>query len=278
MVTSKEHDTVTELSFDSTVKLRTGIKIPVVGFGVWQIPPGAPTRKSVATALQTGYRHIDTAKIYENEADVGDAIKESGIPREDIFLTTKLWNDDQGYATTLAACDASLAKLKTDYVDLYLIHWPLEGKSEESWRALLKLKEQGKARAIGVSNFKEPELDGLIAATHEAPEVDQIKFNPFTYQRTVQEYCRSKAIGFEAHMPLNRAARIDDPVVAGVAKKYSKSPAQVLLRWGLQKGAVILPRSQRPEHIRENTQVFDFELARPDIAALDALDETSRPK
>jgi len=259
------------LSPDSTVPLNSGTRIPLLGFGVWQLAPGAGTRKSVLEALKVGYRHIDTAKIYGNEADVGEAIRESGLKRDEVFVTTKVWNGDQGYASTLAACDESLAKLGTGYIDLYLIHWPVAGKGPDTWRAFEKLKADNKVRAIGVSNYLERELDEMPSYTRTVPAADQVEFNPFHYLKGVEDRCKKLGTVLEAYSPLSRGQALGDPKLKAIAAKVGRTPAQVLLRWGLQHGAVILPRSSKPAHIRENAQLFDFELPSAVMAALDGL-------
>ena len=251
--------------------MNDGNKIPLLGFGVWQVPPGAVTRKCVSEALKAGYRHIDTAKIYANEADVGDAVRGSGLHREEIFVATKVWNNDQGYAPALAACDESLRKLNIGYIDLYLIHWPVAGRHEETWRALEKLKADGKVRSIGVSNYLESELDGIDGHPGLNPAADQVEFNPFHNLRGVEERCRQRGIVMEAYSPLTRGQSLGNSKLRKVAEKVGHTPAQVMLRWGLQHGAVILPRSSKIEHIRENAQLFDFELGHLEMDALNGL-------
>lgn len=259
------------LSIDSTLPLNSGTRIPVLGFGVWQLAPGAVTRKSVAEALKVGYRHIDTAKIYGNEADVGEAVRASGLHRSEVFVTTKVWNGDQGYASTLAACDESLAKLGTGYIDLYLIHWPVKGKGPDTWRALERLKADNKVRAIGVSNYLERDLDEMPSYSQTVPAADQVEFNPFSNLKGVEARCKKIGSVLEAYSPLSRGQALGNPKLRAIAAKVGRTPAQVMLRWGLQHGAVVLPRSSKPNHIRENAQVFDFELAGPVMAALDGL-------
>ena len=258
---------------NATLRLNTGAEIPQVGLGVWQSPRGAATRNAVLAALRFGYRHVDTARAYGNEADVGAAVRESGVPRPEVFVTTKLWNDDQGYDDALRAFDASLARLGLDYVDLYLIHWPVPGKRLESWRALERLFDEKRARAIGVSNFLEPHLRELLGAAKHVPAVNQIELTPFLQRRETREICRKHGIVVEAYSPLTHGHRLNDPVVAGVARRVGRTAAQVLLRWGVQHGHVILPKSTRPERIVENGKVFDFVLDADAMAELDALEE-----
>jgi diketogulonate reductase-like aldo/keto reductase len=257
----------------ATIALNTGRRIPQVGLGVWQIPLGDATRDAVEAAVRAGYRHVDTARIYGNEADVGAAINASGVPRAELFVTTKLWNADQGYDRALAAFDASLARLGLDYLDLYLLHWPVPGKRLESWRALEKLHAEGRARAIGVSNFLEPHLRELLATAKVVPAVDQIELSPFLQRRETRAFCRQHGIVVEAYSPLTRGVRLDDPQVVAIARRTRRSPAQVLLRWGIQHGLVVLPKSTRPARIIENAALFDFQLDDAAMAALDALEE-----
>jgi diketogulonate reductase-like aldo/keto reductase len=231
------------------------------------------TRSAVADALRLGYRHIDTARIYGNEADVGAAVRNSGVPRAEVFITTKLWNDDQGYDNALRAFDASLARLGLDYVDLYLLHWPVAGKRLDSWRALERIHEEKRARAIGVSNFLAPHLGELLARCNLPPAVDQIELTPFLQRRATVALCKQQGIVIEAYSPLTRGLRLGHPTLQHVASTLKRSPAQVLLRWGLQHGYVVLPKSTRSERIAENAGVFDFELDGDALGELDGLEE-----
>jgi diketogulonate reductase-like aldo/keto reductase len=263
-----------QLDVDSaTLTLNNGSTIPQLGLGVWQAPRGPVTRAAVSTALRVGYRHIDTARIYGNEADVGAAVRDSGVPRHEIFVTTKLWNDDQGYDSTLRAFDASLSRLGFDYVDLYLLHWPVAGRRLESWQALERIHADKRARAIGVSNFLAPHLRELLGKCQVAPAVNQIELTPFLQRREAVALCKEHGIVIEAYSPLTRGLRLSHPVLEGVARGANRSPAQVLLRWGIQHGHVVLPKSTRPERIAENAAVFDFELDGEAMAALDRLEE-----
>lgn len=257
----------------ATVPLNQGGAIPQLGLGVWQAPRGQVTRAAVATALQLGYRHIDTARIYGNEPDVGAAVRDSGIPRSEIFVTTKLWNDDQGFDAAARAFDASLSRLGLDYVDLYLLHWPVAGKRLDSWRALERIHAEKRARAIGVSNFLAPHLRELLARCTVPPAVDQIELTPFLQRRETAALCKEQGIVVEAYSPLTRGLRLSHPVLERLASQLQRSPAQVLLRWGIQHGYVVLPKSTRAERIAENAAVFDFELDRAALAELDALEE-----
>jgi len=261
------------LTLDSRVRLNNGVEMPVLGLGVWNIPAGRATQASVRSALSTGYRLIDTAKLYGNEADVAIAVQESGVPREDVFVTTKLWNTDHGYKSAIQAFEESLSRMRMEYVDLYLIHWPVRGPARiESWDALVDLYKEGKCRAIGVSNYMMNHIEE-IRGSPVAPAVNQIEFSPFLYQKEILEYCRQRGIVVEAYSPLTRGRRLNDRRLQAIAAKYGRSPAQILLRWGLQHGLVMIPKSSRPDHIRENANVFDFEIRAEDMAALDALDE-----
>jgi diketogulonate reductase-like aldo/keto reductase len=258
------------------VTLRGGVEMPMLGLGVWQSAPGDETRRAVAAALAAGYRHVDTARAYRNEEDVGIALRESGIPRSELFVTTKLWNDDHGYGRALRALDKSLEKLGLDQVDLYLVHWPVEGLRGETWRAMEAILAGGKARAIGVSNYTIRHLDELLASAKVAPAVNQVEFSPFLHQRALLERCRRSGIQLEAYGPLVRGHRMDHPVLVGVAKRHHRTPAQVLLRWGLQHDLVVIPKSVHAERIRENADLYGFALDSDDMAALDALDEGYR--
>jgi diketogulonate reductase-like aldo/keto reductase len=256
-----------------TLPLNTGSTIPQIGLGVWQSPRGVTTQEAVRTALRLGYGHIDTARIYGNESDVGEGMRASGAPRERVFVTTKLWNDDQGYDSALRAFDASLAQLGLDYVDLYLIHWPVAEKRLESWRALERVFAEKRARAIGVSNFLVPHLKELLAHAKVVPAVNQIEVHPFLQQRETRAFCKEHRIVVEAYSPLTHGMRIEDPVISEVARHAKRTNAQVLLRWGIQHGMVVLPKSVNEKRIAENAAVFDFELDADAMRKLDALDE-----
>ncbi len=258
-----------------TMTMRTRRPIPQIGLGVYKSEPGPVTRGAVAEALRTGYRHIDTAAIYNNEADVGAAVAASGIERSEIFVTTKLWNDDQGYDNTLAAFDRSLGLLGLDYVDLYLIHWPVEGMRLDTWRALERLTLDGRVRDIGVSNYMTRHLEEIMEHGAVVPAVNQIELSPYNYQSRlgVIDFCRDHDIVIEAYSPLTKGRKLGDPVLAGVGATYGKTPAQVLIRWAVDKGFVVLPKSVRADRIAENFDVFGFSLDAADLERLDALDE-----
>ena len=256
-----------------TVAMSSGTVIPQVGLGVYQSAIGAVTRDAVRAALRCGYRHVDTARVYRNEADVGAVVRESGIPRDQIFVTTKLWNDDHGFDSALRAFDESLARLGLEYVDLYLIHWPVAGKRLDSWRALERVFGERRARAIGVSNYLVPHLEELLASAHVPPAANQIELSPFLQRRDTVALCRARGIVIEAYSPLTRGQRLGDPAIGAIAREVGRTPAQVLLRWGIQHGFVVLPKSVRADRVAENAAVFDFALTDEQMLRLDGLDE-----
>jgi diketogulonate reductase-like aldo/keto reductase len=257
----------------ASLPLRTGANIPQVGLGVWQAARGQTTRDAVSIALRRGYRHVDTAAIYGNEADVGEGLRASGVARDEVFVTTKLWNQDQGFDSALRAFETSLTKLRLDYVDLYLIHWPVAGKRRDSWRALERLHAEKRARAIGVSNYLVPHLQELLADCQVKPAVNQIELTPFLQRRPTVELCQASNIVVESYSPLTRGQRLKHPVVVDVAKTIGRTAAQVLLRWGIQKQFVVLPKSTHEARIVENGALFDFELDAAAMEQLDALEE-----
>ncbi|MEV5372936.1 aldo/keto reductase [Streptomyces albogriseolus] len=252
--------------------------MPQLGFGVWQVPD-AEAETAVAAALEAGYRSIDTAAIYGNEKGTGRAVARSGVPREDIFVTTKLWNSDQGYDATLKAFDTSLAKLGLDYVDLYLIHWPTPARDlyVDTYKAFEKLLSDGRARAIGVSNFLPEHLERLIDETSVVPAVNQIELHPHLQQAAAREYHAEQGIATEAYSPLGSGKGIlEIPAIVAIAQKHGRTPAQVVLRWHLQLGNVVIPKSVTPSRIEENIDVFRFTLDAEDLAAISALNEDRR--
>jgi diketogulonate reductase-like aldo/keto reductase len=257
----------------TSIRLASGASIPQLGLGVWQSPQGAATRDAVTAALRVGYRHIDTARVYRNEPDVGAAVRESEILRADIFVTTKLWNDDQGYDQTLRAFDKSLERLGLEYIDLYLLHWPVAGKRLDSWRALEKLHAEGRARSIGVSNFLVPHLNELMANAKTPPHANQIELSPFLQRRPTVELCKKLGIAIEAYSPLTRGEKLGHPAITAIAGETGKTAAQVLLRWSVQHGHIVLPKSIRAERIAENAAIFDFTLSADQMARLDGLEE-----
>lgn len=250
--------------------------MPVLGLGTWKLAAGRTTRAAVRSALTAGYRLFDTAKLYANEEDVGAALRESGLDRAEYFVTTKLWNDDHGYEAALRAFERSRHALGLEQVDLYLIHWPVSGQRIDSWRALEHLQEEGRCRSIGVSNYTVAHLEELLAVCRVPPAVNQVEFSPFLYQRDLLEFCAAHGIQLEAYSPLTRGQKFDDPSLAAIARAHARSPAQVLLRWGLQHGIVEIPKSSRAERIQENARVFDFALSAAELATLDGLDRGFR--
>lgn len=260
------------------VRLADGHDMPQVGFGVYKVPPGE-TVTAVRTALDAGYRSIDTATLYRNEAEVGRAVAESGLPREELFVTTKLWNDRHGYDSALAAFDESLRALGMEYVDLYLIHWPVPSLDRyvETWRALLRLRDEGRARSVGVSNFTERHLRRLVDDTGVAPVVNQVELHPYLAQPELRAYHERHGVVTEAWAPLARGGPLlADPVVTGIAQRHGHTAAQVVLRWHVQHGTVVIPKSVTPERIRANLELFDFTLADGEMAAVDGLDASAR--
>lgn len=263
---------MTKTAETTTLRLHNGVEIPQVGLGVWQAARGEETQAAVGAAFKLGYRHVDTARVYGNEMDVGVALKNSGLPRDKLFVTTKLWNDDQGYEATLRAFEQSVRRLGVDYIDLYLLHWPVQGKRLDSWQALEELYAQKRVRAIGVSNFLVPHLEELLQYAQVVPHVNQIELTPFLQRRDTLAFCRKHNIVVEAYSPLTRGQKFDHPAVQRVAKAVGRSPAQVLLRWGIQKGVVVLPKSVTPERIAQNAALFDFELSSEAMETLDGLE------
>ncbi|MER6095883.1 aldo/keto reductase [Streptomyces sp. NPDC001728] len=260
-----------------TVELADGVEIPQLGFGVFQVPDDETTA-AVTAALEAGYRSIDTAAIYGNETGVGRALAASGLPREELFVTTKLWNADQGYDATLRAFDAGLAKLGLDHVDLYLIHWPAPAHDlyRDSWRALERLAEEGRARAVGVSNFQPGHLRHLMAGTKLMPAVNQVELHPGLQQSELRAFHAEHGIATEAWSPLAQGAVLDDPAITAIAARHGRSPAQVVIRWHLQLGNIVIPKSVTPARIRENFDVFGFTLTDEEMRTVAALDRGLR--
>ena len=264
------------MNINSTVELNNGVEIPMLGLGTYKAKAGTEAREAVEYALEIGYRYIDTATIYTNEEDVGTAVRTSGIPRSEIFITTKVWNSDQGYDKTLKAFDKSLAKLGMDYVDLYLIHWPLKDKRIETWRALERLFQTGKCRAIGVSNYMINHLQELLSITPIVPAVNQVEFSPYLYQKELLGFCNERNICIQAYSPLVRGKKFNDIRLKNIAEKNCKTPAQILIRWSLQHNLVVLPKSSRKERIKENADIFDFVISKEDMEYLNTFDENYR--
>ena len=250
--------------------------MPWLGLGVFQSKDGTEVENAVKTALKNGYRSIDTAAIYQNESGVGTAINESGIPREEIFLTSKVWNSDQGYQTTLTAFEESLKKLQTSYLDLYLIHWPKGKRSVETWKALEELYEKRKIRAIGVSNFLVHHLEDFLPECKIIPAVNQVEFHPELIQPELLKYCQNKNIQLEAWSPIMKGRVNDIPVLQSLAVKYNKTPVQIVIRWDIQKRVVTIPKSVKAERIISNADIFDFHLSDKDVVKIDRLDQDKR--
>jgi 2,5-diketo-D-gluconate reductase A len=257
--------------------LHDGVEIPQLGFGVFQIPP-EETQEKVEEALGVGYRHVDTAAAYRNEAGVGAAIAATGVRREDVFVTTKLWNSEQGYDSTLRAFEQSIERLGTGHVDLYLIHWPLPSKDLflDTWRAFERIQEEGGARSIGVSNFRVEDLERLEQEAERRPTVNQIELHPRLQQAELRAWHGDHDVATEAWSPLAQGNLLEDGTIETVAAHHDRTPAQAILRWHLQIGNVVIPKSSNPERIRENFEVFDFELSEDDMAALERLDAGER--
>lgn len=263
-------------SITHKVRLHNGVEMPQFGLGVYKVEDGKEVVDTVKAALDLGYRSIDTAALYGNEEGVGQGIKESGIPREELFVTTKVWNTDQGYESTLAAFEKSLKKLDIEYLDLYLIHWPVEGKYIETWKALEKLYQEGKVKAIGVSNFQIHHLQDLMANTTEKPVVNQVELHPSLIQEEVRAYCREMDIAVEAWAPLGRGKLMEEPTLLSIGEKYGKSSAQVILRWHLQNDVIIIPKSSKPARLKENADIFDFALSTEEMTKISQLNKNER--
>lgn len=257
-------------------KLYNGVGMPWLGLGVHKAGAGSEVVAAIQCALQAGYRSIDTATYYQNEHSVGKAVVESGIPREDIFLTTKVWNTDQGYHSTISAFEASLEKLRTSYIDLYLIHWPQPGTTFETWKAMEELYEKGKIRAIGVCNFLIPHLKRLMESSRIKPMVNQFEFHPELVQPELLQFCKDNRIQPEAWRPIMKGRVNEIEFLQELSDKYQKTPVQIVLRWDIQKGVVTIPKSVTPERITSNADIFDFELSADDVARIDKLDKNVR--
>ncbi len=266
--------TISDLT--GSFKLHNGVEMPYLGLGTYQSDNDQEVIDAVANALQLGYRHIDTASIYDNEEGVGKGIRNSGVDRSEIFLVSKVWNVDQGYESTLKAFEESLERLDTDYLDLYLIHWPVGNKYKDTWRALEKLYKEKRIRAIGVSNFMQHHLEDLLADAEVVPMVNQMEFHPYVVQQELIDFCVSKEIQYESWSPFMQGKVFGLDICKELSAKYNKSVAQVILRYNLQKGIVAIPKSAKKERIISNTDIFDFELSMEDIAFLDGLDRGER--
>ncbi|UWE05040.1 aldo/keto reductase [Laceyella sacchari] len=271
---------MTAKNLQDTTTLHNGVKMPWFGIGVFKVEEGLELVHAIKTAIQYGYRSIDTAAIYENEAGVGQGIreglKETGISREELFVTSKVWNADLGYESTIKAYETSLNKLGLEYLDLYLIHWPVEGKYKEAWRALETLYKEGRVKAIGVSNFHIHHLEDLMKDAEIKPMVNQVEYHPRLTQKELKAFCREHGIQLEAWSPLMQGQLLDHQVLKDIANKYGKSTAQVILRWDLQNGVVTIPKSTKAHRIAENAQVFDFALTDEEMERIDSLNQNKR--
>lgn len=255
------------------VTLANGVEMPYFGLGVFLTKEGKEVENSVTWALESGYRHIDTAAIYGNERGVGNAVKASGIPRKDIFITTKAWNGNMRNNSVMQGFEESLERLQTEYVDLLLIHWPVKGKFKETWKVFEEIYHSGRARAIGVSNFLIHHLEDLFTVTEIMPMVNQVECHPYLLLQDLQDFCKARNIYYEAWSPLMQGAITEVPLLKELSKKYGKTPAQIALRWNLQKDIITIPKSIRKERIQENADIFDFKLSAEDIRLIDGLDQ-----
>lgn len=258
-----------------TVKLSNGVEMPYLGLGVFKTPNDR-IKEVVHSALDIGYRHFDTAAFYDNEDGLGKAIRSHSIPRKEIFITSKVWNTDQGYDATINAFNTSLNKLQTDYLDLYLIHWPVKGKYKETWRALENLYDEGRVRAIGVSNFMQHHLENLMQSANIMPMVNQVEFHPHLIQQDLVDFCKKNKIRYEAWSPLMQGKVFEIDLLRELSEKYKKTIAQIVLRWDLQKGVVTIPKSVHKERIEANANIFDFEISDEDMASVDRLECNGR--
>lgn len=258
------------------VKLHNGVEMPVLGLGVYKVEEGTQIEETIHSALDYGYRLIDTASFYQNEEGVGRAIGNSSIPREELFITTKVWNSEQGYDNTLRAFDESMERLGLEYLDLYLVHWPVKGMYLQTWRALEKLYKEGRVKAIGVSNFKIHHLQDLLSHCVERPVINQVELHPLLAQTELRNFCRQNDIKVEAWSPLSRGRFLDEPVLGSISDRHGKTPAQVILRWHLQHEIIPIPKSVTPSRLKENAEVFDFKLSQQEMAEIDGLNKDQR--
>ncbi|GIP52406.1 aldo/keto reductase [Paenibacillus vini] len=267
-------------NLQDTVKLNNGVEMPWFGLGVYKAQEGEEVIQAVKAAIRAGYRSIDTAAAYNNEEGVGQAIREAmeenGLSRDQIFVTSKVWNNMQGYETTLEAFETSLKKLNLEYIDLFLVHWPVKDKYKETWRALEKVYKEGKVRAIGVSNFQIHHLEDLLADAEVVPTVNQVELHPQLTQKELLKFTKEKGIVLEAWSPLGQGNLLENETLVSIGKKYGKTAAQVILRWDLQVGVITIPKSVNEGRIKENADIYDFELSAEDIAAIDALNLNQR--
>lgn len=264
------------LSISSKLLLNSNTHIPIMGLGTYESASGKITQNAVIDALDAGYLHVDTAKVYGNEKDIGKVFQEKKIANENIFLTTKLWNSDQGYKNTLKAYEKSIALLNVNYLDLFLIHWPVKGKRLDSWKAMEELYEKGKIKAIGVSNFTIKHLTELIENASIIPAINQVEFSPYLFQIDLLEFCRDNKIQLETYSPLTRGQKLNDHKLVEIAHKYSKSPAQILIRWAIQHNLVVIPKSINKSRIIENANIFDFKISNEDMHIMNEFNEGLR--
>jgi diketogulonate reductase-like aldo/keto reductase len=260
-----------KLSLDTEIELNNGIKMPILGLGTWKLT-GIDAYNSVKWALEAGYKHIDTAKLYGNEKEVGKAIKESKISRDEIFITSKVWDSDQGYDSTLHAFERSLKNLSTSYLDLYLIHWPRKMR-KETWKAMEKIYDEGKVHSIGVANFWIHHVEEILTNFAIKPAVNQFELSPFLFRKELVNFCNSCDITIEAYSPLTHGRKLDHPIIESIANSLNKTPAQILIRWGLQHDFIEIPKSNQKDHIIQNAMVFDFELDIDQMKQLDNIEE-----
>ena len=264
------------LHIRSHITLQDSHRMPLLGLGVWEVRSGRETFQATLRAFKTGYRHVDTAQMYGNEKDVGDAFRASGLKREEVFLTSKLSNSEHDYDAALRAFDNSLKKMRLEFVDLFLIHWPSRGSNLQSWRALERIRQEGRSRSIGVSNFAPKHLSELLEKGNVRPVVNQIELNPFLQQQTIVSFCHQEKIHLTGYCPLARGHRFNEPGLRRIAEETKKSAAQVMIRWALQRGQTVIPKSVRPQRIEENADVFDFNLSPPQMEILNGLDQGFR--
>ncbi|WP_203334847.1 aldo/keto reductase [Planococcus beigongshangi] len=265
-----------ELTINSTKTLHNGVEMPRFGLGVYKMTDREQAVQAMETAIDAGYKAIDTATVYENEREVGEAVRNSSVKREELFITSKVWNTDQGYDGTLRAFEASLERLGFDYLDLYLTHWPVPGKYEDTYRAIQRLYDEKLVRAIGVSNHHQPHLERILAKANTKPMVNQIELHPQLTQGPLREFCAQQEIAVTSWSPLARGRLLEDAVLAEIAAGYNKTIAQVVIRWHLQHGLIVIPKSVTPSRIAENANVFDFSLAADEMAAIDGLNQDWR--
>lgn len=265
-----------KITADDVYTLKNGVEMPIIGLGVYKAEDGDQVKDAILAAIDAGYRHIDTASFYGNEKGVGEAIRASDVPRESLFITTKVWNDDLGYEETLKAFEISMDNLGLDYLDLYLIHWPIEGRYTEAWKAMEKLYADGRVKAIGVSNFHRQHLEEVFSMCRVKPMVNQLEYHPHLAQKEMHEFCKMHGIQLEAWAPLKRGGLFEEPIIQALVEKHGKTPAQIILRWDIQNRVSTIPKSVTPSRIQENIDVFDFELSDADMKKIDSLDSNQR--